>query len=72
MKLLLHANHHKEKNKYTWTQHTRILNMIKRRNLSIHRLEEGAEIETKVIRNLFNEIITKTFPNLCNDIDNHV
>jgi hypothetical protein len=30
---------------------------IKRPNLRIHRVEEGAEIQIKGIRNLFNEII---------------
>jgi hypothetical protein len=32
-------------------------------------VEEGAEIQTKGIRNLFNEIVTVNFPNLCNNID---
>jgi hypothetical protein len=31
--------------------------MIKRQNLRIYGVEEGAEIQTKVIENLLNEII---------------
>jgi hypothetical protein len=38
-------------------------------NVRIHRLKEGAEIQTKGIENLFNEIIAKSFPNLCSNID---
>jgi hypothetical protein len=33
---------------------------------------KGAEIQTKGIGNLFNEIIAENFSNLCNDIDTHV
>jgi hypothetical protein len=35
-------------------------------------MEEGAEIQTKVIANLFNDIIARNFLALCNDIDIHV
>jgi hypothetical protein len=38
--------------------------MIKRPNLKIHGVEKGAEIQTKVIENLFFEISTENFPNL--------
>jgi hypothetical protein len=38
--------------------------MIKTPNLRIHRVEEGAEIQTIGIENLFNEIIAENFPNL--------
>jgi hypothetical protein len=35
-------------------------------------MEEGTEIQTKVMENPFNEIIAENFPTLCNDIGNHV
>jgi hypothetical protein len=35
---------------------------IKRPTLRIHRVEEGADIQTKGIENLFNEIIAKKIP----------
>jgi hypothetical protein len=39
-------------------------NSIKRPNLRIIGIEEGEEIQTKDIYNLFNKIITDNFPNL--------
>jgi hypothetical protein len=45
--------------------------MIKRPNLGVHSVEEEAEIQTKVIENLFNEIIVENSPNLCNNVDTH-
>jgi hypothetical protein len=47
------------------------LEMVKRPNLRIHRVQKGAEIQTKGIGNLFNEIIAENFPNVCNNIDSH-
>jgi hypothetical protein len=35
-------------------------------------VEEVAEIQTKGIWNLFNEIIAENFPTLCNDVDTRV
>jgi hypothetical protein len=46
--------------------------IIKKPNLRIHGVEEGAEIQTKGIENLFNEIIAENFPNLCNNIGTQV
>jgi hypothetical protein len=46
--------------------------MTKRPNLRIHSIEEGTEIQTKGIGNLFNEIIAENFPTLCNNIDKHI
>jgi hypothetical protein len=43
--------------------------VIKRPNLRIPGVEEGAEIQTKSIENLLNEIIAESFPTLCNVID---
>jgi hypothetical protein len=37
---------------------------IKRPNLRIIGIEEGEEVQTKGIRNIFNKIITENFPNL--------
>jgi hypothetical protein len=37
--------------------------MIKRSNLQIWGVEEGTEIQTKGTENLFNKIITESFPN---------
>jgi hypothetical protein len=48
------------------------LKQFKRLNLIIHGVEEGAEIQTKSIGNLFNEIIEENFPPLCNDIATYV
>jgi hypothetical protein len=44
---------------------------IERPNQRINRVEEGAEIRTKGIRNLFKEI-TENFPNLCNNTGTHM
>jgi hypothetical protein len=38
--------------------------MIKSSNLRIHGVEEGTDIPTKGIQNLFNEIIAENSPNL--------
>jgi hypothetical protein len=46
--------------------------MTKSPNLRIHGVEKGAEIQTKGIGNLLNEIITENFPDLCNDMDIHI
>jgi hypothetical protein len=40
---------------------------IKRPNLRIHGVKEEIEIQTKGIENLYNEIITENFSNLCNN-----
>jgi hypothetical protein len=37
---------------------------LKRPNLRILGIEEGEEVQIKGIRNIFNKIITKNFPNL--------
>jgi archaeosine-15-forming tRNA-guanine transglycosylase len=37
---------------------------IKRPNLRIMGTEEGEEVQTKGIRNIFNKIITENIPNL--------
>jgi hypothetical protein len=37
---------------------------IKRPNLRIKSIDEGEEVETKGIHNIFNKIITENFPNL--------
>jgi hypothetical protein len=37
---------------------------IKRQNLRIMSIEEGGEVQTKGISNIFNKIITENFPNL--------
>jgi phosphatidate phosphatase PAH1 len=37
---------------------------IKRPNLRIMGIEEGEEVQTKGIHNIFNKIITENFPNL--------
>jgi hypothetical protein len=50
----------------------KLWDMIKRPNLRIHWVDEGAEIQTEGIENLSYEIITENFPNLCNVIDIHV
>jgi hypothetical protein len=42
---------------------------IKRSNLRIRGMEEGAEIQTNVIENLFSEIIAENSSNLCNSVD---
>jgi hypothetical protein len=43
--------------------------MIKKLNLRTQRVEEGAEIKTKCIENLFKEFIGINFPNLGKDMD---
>jgi hypothetical protein len=45
---------------------------IKRLIIRIHKVEEGAEMQTKGIRNLFKEITAENLPTLYNDIDTHV
>jgi hypothetical protein len=60
-----------EKNECTRMQHTRTL-VIKILNLRIPGMEEGAEIQTKGIGNLFNKIIAENSPNLCYHVDTHV
>jgi hypothetical protein len=37
---------------------------IKRPNLRIMGIEEGEEVQTKGIHNIFNKITTENFPNL--------
>jgi hypothetical protein len=39
-------------------------NSIKRPNLRIMGIEEGEEVQTKEIHNIFNKIVTENFPNL--------
>jgi hypothetical protein len=39
-------------------------NSIKRPKLRIMGIEEGEELQTKGIHNIFNKIITENFPNL--------
>jgi hypothetical protein len=46
--------------------------MIKRPNLRVYELEEGAEIQTKGIENLFSEVIAENFSILGKDRDIHV
>jgi chromosome segregation ATPase len=41
---------------------------IKRPNLRIMGIEEGEEMQTKGMHNIFNKIITENFPNLENSI----
>jgi hypothetical protein len=45
---------------------------IKRPNLRIHSVGKAAEMQTKGMGNLLNEILVGNFPNLCNDIDNNL
>jgi hypothetical protein len=40
------------------------INSVKRLNLRITGIEEGEEVQTKGIHNIFNKIITEKFPNL--------
>jgi hypothetical protein len=44
--------------------HELICNSIKRANLRIAGIEEGEEVQTKGICNIFNKIIMENFPNL--------
>jgi phosphatidate phosphatase PAH1 len=41
-----------------------LINSFKRPNLRIMGIEEGEEVQAKVICNIFNKIITENFPNL--------
>jgi chromosome segregation ATPase len=41
-----------------------LTDFIKRPNLRIMGIEEGEEVQTKGISNIFNKIITENFPNL--------
>jgi hypothetical protein len=43
--------------------------MIKRQNLHLFGVEEGAEMQTKGIVSLFSEIIAENFPNLEKDMN---
>jgi hypothetical protein len=56
----------KEKNEYNiqdpW-------DIIKKPNLSIHKVGEKAKMQIKGIGNIFNIIIGENIPNLCNGID---
>ncbi|MGC6984821.1 RBD-like domain-containing protein, partial [Enterococcus hirae] len=45
---------------------------IKRPNLRVISVEEGAEFQAKGMSNLFSEIITENFPNLRNEWENQV
>jgi hypothetical protein len=42
----------------------KLTNYIKRTNLRIVDIEEGDEVQTKGIHNIFNKIIAENFPNL--------
>ena len=44
----------------------------KRPNLRIIGIEEGTEIQTKGMDNLFNEIISENFQNLKNEMENQI
>ena len=46
--------------------------IMKRPNLRIIEIEEGTEIQTKGMNNLFNEIILENFPNLKNEMENQI
>jgi hypothetical protein len=41
-----------------------LTNSIKRPNLRIMGIEEGVEFQANIICNIFNKIITETFPKL--------
>jgi hypothetical protein len=41
-----------------------LIDFIRRPNLRIMGIEEGEEVQAKVIHNIFNKIITENFPNL--------
>jgi hypothetical protein len=66
---LLNASNHKEKINTCEYNIQEIWNTIKRQNLRIHGVEEGAEMQTKGIGNLFNEIIAENLSNLELQID---
>jgi hypothetical protein len=53
----------------TLSSKTLILPPPPQKRLRIHRVEEGAVIQTKGIENLFNEIIAENSPNLEKDIN---
>ena len=46
--------------------------IMKRPNLRIIGIEEGTEVQTKGMNNLFNEIISENFPNLKNEMENQI
>ena len=46
--------------------------IMKRPNLRIIGIEEGTEIQTKGLNNLFNKIISENFPNLKNEMENQL
>ena len=46
--------------------------IMKRPNLRITGIEEGAEIQTEGMNKLFNEIISENFPNLKNEMENQI
>jgi uncharacterized coiled-coil protein SlyX len=56
-------DHKKVLRKYEWNMQD-VWDTIKRPNLQIMHIEEGEEIQTKVIDKLFNNIIAENFPNL--------
>ena len=45
---------------------------MKRPNLRIIGIEEGTDIQTKGMNNLFNEIISENFPSLKNEMENQI
>ena len=45
---------------------------MKRTNLRINGIEEGTEIQTKGISNLFNEMISENFPNMKSEMENQI
>jgi hypothetical protein len=47
----------------------KLLNMIKRPNLRIHRVKEGSEIQTNVMENILSQIVAEKSPNLSNGVD---
>ena len=47
-------------------------NNTKRPNLRIIGIEEGTEILTKGMNNLFNEMMSENFPNLKNEMENQI
>ena len=46
--------------------------IMKRPNLRIIGIEEGTEIQTKGMNNLFNEIISENSPNIKNEMENQI
>ena len=49
-----------------------IWDIIKRPNLRLIGIDEGMEIKTKGVHNLFNDIISENFPNLKNEMENQL